>query len=360
MKKYFSLVTVSLIALAMLIAMPLKAFAASTDQSKDLFDLKKKNSLSVNYKSVDGDVDGTEISLYRVAEWSERYDYTLTETFADCGFDPEKVESGDEWDTIGDTLDAFVQGNSPEAYATLKLVDSKAEFADLPAGLYFIPELKIVEENGIRTFSRVLLNLPEVGNDSWNYDVKTTPKSETYTPTYKDVTYFINVVWDDKGYEKYRPDSVVAHVTHTGGPEGDETKVLRSTPKGAMAVSVPFAGKFITFLTGVADTTSDSDIPTTGEVPSDVTISSDMDWHYEWVTKDDGTVWSVTGSEVEHYTLTVKTVDHGWILEYHIVPPPSPVPKTGEAFPWLAVILLSVSGLALVGFGVYSRKFAHE
>ena len=313
MKKYFSLVTVSLIALAMLLTMPVKVFAASTADSTDLFDLNKTNQLTVAYKSADADLNGTEISLYRVAEWSDRYDLTLTEAFADCGFDPEKVESTDEWDNIGDTLDSYVQANSPAAYATQKVSSDKVVFSDLPVGIYFIPELTIVEENGIRTFSRVLLHLPEYsqneyGEFDWQTEIKSAPKSESYTPTYKDVEYFINVVWDDKGYESNRPSSV------------------------------------------------DASIFKNGELSETVAITADGSWHYSWVTKDDGTEWNVNGSEVPKYTLTVKQVENGWILEYHFIAPDPVPPRTGESFPWLAVILLSVSGMALVAVGLISRR----
>ena len=353
MKKLFSLVTVSMMTMTMLFTLPLRVSAASTDQALDLFDLKKSNSLTVVYHADQDDVDGTEIKLYQVAKWSEGYAYTLTEAFASTGIDPEHVESNDQWLTVADTLDSYIQANSPAAVAETKISGGKVDFNSLEAGLYFIPELTVVEENGIRTFSHVLLNLPEVVDSAWNYEVQTAPKSETYKPTYKDVNYFINVVWDDQGYEKYRPDSVVAHISHSGGPVGDETIVVKS-PSKSMTYGMSGLSSLVTLFTGVVVTPSDA------EVPSDVTISSNMNWHYEWTAKDDGTVWNVSGSEVEHYTLTVKTVDHGWILEYHIVPPPSPVPKTGEAFPWLPVVLLFVSGTTLVVFGLVSRRKAHD
>ena len=365
MKKIFSLVTVSMMALAMLFTQQVKVFASSTDQADELFDLSKSNSLTVVYHADQDDVDGADIRLYKVAQWSERYDYTLTEAFAACGFNPQKVESNDQWLTIADTLDSFIQANSPDAVSETKISGGKVSFDGLESGLYFIPELVVVEENGYRTFSHVLLNLPEVADRDWNYDVTTSPKSELYTPTYKDVTYFINVVWDDKGYESFRPDSVVAHITHTGGPEGDETIVIKSPDmKKVSAKSASYgmaAFSAAVSLLSASEEAPVADVPEeTTEVPSDVTITSGMDWHYEWTTKDNGTVWDVSGSEVEHYTLTVKTVDKGWILEYHIVPPPSPVPKTGEAFPWIPVVLLSVSGMILVAFGVISRRRAHD
>jgi len=357
MKKIFSLVTVSMLTMAMLFMLPVKAYAASTDQPDELFDLSKSNSLSVVYHADQDDVDGTDIQLYKVAQWSERYHYTLTEAFAECGFNPEKVESSDDWQTIADTLDAYVKDKSPEAAQKTTISNGKVDFEDLEPGLYFIPELVVQEENGYRTFSHVLLNLPDVVDKEWVYDVETSPKSETYTPTYKDITYFINVVWDDKGYEKYRPDSVVANITHTGGPTGDETVYVKGGPKSA-STGLNTVAAIVKLLSAAVDTPAESE--EAAEVPSDVTISKDMDWHYEWATKDNGTVWNVNGSNVEHYTLTVKTVENGWILEYHIVPPATPVPKTGESFPWIPVVLLAVSGAMLVTFGVISRRKAND
>ena len=363
MKKIFSLVTVSMLTMAMLFTLPVKVFAASTDQPDELFDLSKSNSLSVVYHADQDDVDGTDIQLYKVAQWSERYDYTLTEAFAACGFNPEKVESNDEWQTIADTLDAYVKDQSPEASKQTKIAGGKASFEDLEPGLYFIPQTVVQEENGYRTFTHVLVNLPDVVDSEWVYDVETAPKSELFTPTYKDIDYFINVVWDDAGYEKYRPNSVVAHITHSGGPEGDGTVVVRSTetdnaPKPAVYGMA--ALKTFVSLLSVTEDAPETDDAAPDEVPSDVTISSDMNWHYEWTTKDDGTEWNVNGSEVEHYTLTVKTVERGWILEYHVIPDPSPVPKTGEDFPLIPVVLLSISGIILVVFGIVSRRKAND
>ncbi|MBQ9901975.1 MAG: hypothetical protein IJM51_06275 [Clostridia bacterium] len=371
MKKIFSLVTVSLVAMAMVFTVPFKAFAASTDQANGAFDSTKTNKLTVVYNAEDTTFEDTAIQLYRVADLTSDYDFVLTDEFASCGLDLSNLDSSDQWEVVADTLDAFVKANSPAAAGefTLGANHCKAEFSGLTPGWYFIPQVVLVCENDDRTFSSVIATLPTVEEGEWVYSVETNPKSEIIVPTYKDVTYFINVVWDDKGYENYRPDSVVAHVSHTGGPTGDEVKVIK-TSVSSVAEGTPRALTFgmaalnsaVRLLSGTEEAPAE-EIPATApaeEVPSDVTISSDMNWHYEWTTKDDGTVWNVIGSDVDHYTLTVQTVDHGWILEYHIVPPPSPVPKTGEEFPWIPVVLLSVSGAMLVVLGVVSRRRAHD
>ena len=176
--------------------------------------------------------------------------------------------------------------------------------------------------------------------------------------------YFINVVWDDKGNEQYRPDSVVAQITHTGGAAAKDAESTKtSVASGKVAVSTVSFGAMVApkvMLTAEADEAPAVDAPATADGSENVTISSAMNWHYEWTAKDDGTVWNVIGSEVPHYTLTTQVVDHGWILEYHINTVPTPVPPTGESFPWIAVVLLSVSGIALVVFGVVSRRRSHE
>ena len=67
----------------------------------------------------------------------------------------------------------------------------------------------------------------------------------------------------------------------------------------------------------------------------------------------------MTADDVEHYKKTIDAVDHGWVITYHIDPPPAPVPKTGEAFPLLPIVLLFVSGGILVVFGVALRRRAN-
>ncbi len=309
MKKCFSLVTVSLMALAMVFSMPFKASAASTDQAEELFDPGKSCSLTVSYKSDKADVSGAGISLYRVAEWSERYDYTLTEEFASWGIDPQQVESSDQWLTLADTLDSFIQSDAPKPYAEAKVSETgMAEFAELPAGLYFIPALNIAEEKGTRTFSHVLLHLPELADQEWNYSVTTAPKSESYTPTYSEIEHSIIVIWDDKGHEDQRPDKVTV------------------------------------------------DIYKDDKLVDTITISAKDNWQYKWTSDDDGSVWKVVASKLNKYVLTVKEVENGWVIEYHLSQSPAPVPGTGEDFPWLPIVLLSVSGAALVVFGIVWRR----
>ena len=371
MKKYFSLVTVSLMALAMVCTMPLKAFAASTDQATEQIDTAKTSTLSVAYNADDTEFESVKVQLYRVADLTAEYDFVLTEEFAASGLDLNNLDSSDQWRTVSDTLDAFVQANSPEAIGDFTLAPSKtkAVFDGLTPGWYFIPQVVLICENDIRTFSSVIATLPTVQEGKWVYSFETKPKSENVVPTYKDVKYFINVVWDDKGNEQYRPDSVVAQITHTGGAAAKDAESTKTfVASGKVAVSTVSFGAMVApkvMLTAEADEAPAEeapavDAPAATDGSENVTISSAMNWHYEWTAKDDGTVWNVIGSEVPHYTLTTQVVDHGWILEYHIKTVPTPVPPTGESFPWIPVVLLSVSGLALVVFGIVSRRRAHD
>ena len=364
MKKCFSLVTVSLLALAMVFTVPLKASAASTDQAKDPFDPEKTNSLTVGYNTADAEFENTVIQLYRVADFSADYKFTLTEEFAASGLDLDHLDSSEQWATVADTLNSYVAANSPADAGSFTVAKNKttAAFENLPSGWYFIPQVVLVCENEIRTFSSVMATLPTVENGEWVYSVATNPKSENVVPTYKDVNYYINVIWHDKGFEKYRPDSVVAHITHTGSSEGNDVKAEKTSlqnPVSAAPKALTFGSLAVAPVVSLLSAAEEA--PSLAELPSDVTITPAMNWHYEWTAKDDGTVWNVIGSEVDHYTLTVKTVDHGWILEYSIKEEsPSPVPRTGEEFPWLPIVLLSVSGTTLVIFAVVSRRKAHD
>ena len=361
MKKYFSLVTVSLMALAMVCTMPLKAFAASTDQATEQIDTAKTSTLTVAYNADDTEFESVKVQLYRVADLTAEYDFVLTEEFAASGLDLNNLDSSDQWRTVSDTLDAFVQSNSPASVGEFTLAPSntKAVFNGLTPGWYFIPQVVLVCENDIRTFSSVIATLPTVSEGKWVYSYDTKPKSENVVPTYKDVTYFINVVWEDAGYEKYRPASVVAHVSHTGGPDDPVASDVRMTDKTVVSVSPKALSYGVAALTSLVTKLSTVDEAPATEVPSDVTITPAMNWHYEWTTKDDGTVWNVTADDVEHYKKTIDAVDHGWVITYHIDPPPAPVPKTGEAFPLLPIVLLFVSGGILVVFGVVLRRRAN-
>lgn len=366
MKKYFSFfssVTVSLVALTMFFSMPLRVFAASTDQADEPFESEKKCSLTVAYNAADAEFENTKIQLYRVADFTADYDFVLTEDFAECGLDVNHLDSSDQWATVADTLDSYVKAHSPAAAGeyTVGVSNTTAAFDNLPSGWYFIPQVVLVCENDVRTFSSVMATLPTVEEGKWVYSVATKPKSEIAVPTYKDVTYFINVVWDDKGFEQYRPDSIVAHITHSTPSQSEGNSVAKTSVQrsmSAMPKALAYGNVGVSSMISLLSETDE--IPAASVAQQDVTINPAMNWHYEWTAKDDGTVWNVIGSEAEHYTMTVKTTEHGWTLEYHIDAPPSPVPKTGEDFPWLPIVLLLVSGTALVIFGIVSRRKHHD
>ena len=188
--------------------------------------------------------------------------------------------------------------------------------------------------------------------------------TETVVPTYKDVNYFITVVWNDKGDEKYRPDGIVAQITHSAAPNAEDNGVVKTSYQNSGSVSpktLAYRGVDVSSLITLLSETDET--PSATNTSQDVRITPAMNWHYEWTARDDGSVWNVIGEKVKHYTLTTKTVDHGWILEYQIIMPPAPdpvIPGTGEEFPWLPVVLLSVSGVVLVIFGIISRRKAHD
>ena len=115
--------------------------------------------VSLTVAADDDGLDGTEISLYKVAEFTSDGHYQLNEPYATYlgnanfdGSDSKKLTGG------ATTLEAYVRPEKREADSKAVIANRQAVFTDIPAGLYLI--LSDVPEESPYTVGALLQSLP--------------------------------------------------------------------------------------------------------------------------------------------------------------------------------------------------------
>ena len=202
-RNFLKRLSMLLLAVLLLVAMPLTAVA-------DNVDMTKTGSITVQLRDVvetDKPIGGT-IRLHKVGDASivdNNLTFTVTSAFAPSGVSLENVNAAG----LADTLAAYADANSVPG--TLVTADStgKAVFSGLPVGLYLVSQKNAV--SGYYKMSPFLVSLPMTVNSSWDYDIEAAPKVES--PKYEfDLT--VRKVWQDNN--KYRPEEITVQLISEG------------------------------------------------------------------------------------------------------------------------------------------------
>ena len=293
------------------------AYAVSTADAQEMIDPEKACRLSIAYVC-----DGTAfaqlpVKLYKIADVSEDFQYSLTSPFAASGIDPNGVRTSGEWNVIRSTLESHIIANSiTEDYSAFTDENGRAAFAALSPGIYLaVPELGISGDMQC-VFDSALIALPGLGTDGlWQYQLAVTAKGSLLPPITPDeeLSYKIIKLWKgDSGLK--RPTQV-------------EVEIFRN-----------------------------------GESVDRVILSEETNWSYSWSAKDDGARWTVVERNVPAgYSATLEKVDTSFVLTNSYIPdspPPTPgIPKTGDTSNlFLYTTMLYLSGMALVLLGVVLKK----
>lgn len=295
------------------------AYASSTTDAVEPISITTNCTLNTTYTYSGEYFSDLEVKLYKIANVSSDFQYTYTDDFSDCTLSLNGIQSNSEWDVIRSTLEAYIIANSINPY-TVEKTDSfgTARFNDLKPGLYFISEVRVTQ-NGFRYyFSSALTALPtlNVADNTWNYTSNVMPKPDTdHSSDSDDTQYTVIKLW-----------------------KGNENQVIRPA-----SIEV--------------------DILCDGIVVKTITLSEANNWSYSWLSDHDS-VWTVIERNVPNgYVMTLEKRNTTFIIT-NTVPstpttPPSdePSPKTGDTTNVLLyVILMCISGIALVVFGITSKK----
>ena len=290
------------------------AGAASTEDAKEPIAPQQTCTLTLCYG-----YDGTafadvSVRLYRIAEVSADFQYTLTTPFAPSGLILNGVRTNGEWNVIRSTLETLIlaDGIEPNAAATTDEA-GLAHFDGLPTGLYLALVDPIHGDSQDYLFDSALIALPGLGQDGlWQYEVAVTAKGAPLPPIEPDEELQLKVLklWKGDEGQSTRPESIQVEIF--------QDNTLYET----------------------------------------VTLSADTGWAYTWTVKNDGASWHVVERNVPAgYTMTVEDRGNSFLITNTFDGPPIRPPQTGDtANILLYIVLMTISGSMLIILGITGKR----
>ena len=294
--------------------MPHQVLAVSTSDAVEPIMPEKECSLTISYCHADTAFSDLEVKLYKIAEVSAAFQYTLTQPFEASGLILNGIQTVGEWNVVRSTLEAYILANhiTPEFTAATN-EDGQASFGALMTGMYLATVGQAEQENLQCRFDSALIALPGLGNDGmWQYQVSVNAKGEVLPPVEPDEeTFKVLKLWRGDENQNDRPKSIEVEI----------------------------------FCNGISYKT--------------VTLSEDNHWAYTWSAKNDGSNWTVVERNIpQGYTMTVEERQATFVLTNtrNSTDPDEP-PKTGDTMNILLYVLVMVgSGILLIILGMIGKK----
>lgn len=298
---------------------PCLAQAASTVNAAEAIDVDKDCSLTLSYRYKGTGIANVPVKLYRIADVSSDFQYTLTAAFASSRLELNGIQTTGEWNVIRSTLIGHILANNikPNHSAVTNKAGS-AYIAPLKPGLY----LAAAVETSSCTFDAALIAMPGLGsNGLWQYQITVSPKGQALPPVEPDekLEYKILKLWKGDAGKGVRPSRVKVEIFRNGKSERT------------------------------------------------VTLSKENNWSYKWTAPNDGASWKVVERNVpEAYVATVDKRSTTFVLTNTLTPdnPPSddlpPLedsPQTGDSpHILLYTALMYISGIILVIVGITGKR----
>ena len=270
-------------------------------------------SLTIVYQQEDTPMTGARFRIYRIAEISENGNLTATQAFSRYEVDLTALDSA-----AAQTLLGYAQLDEIEPDLVLTLDDRGTATAErLATGVYLIAGDRVQTEAGSYTCTPMIVSLPVEQDGSWNYILTVSPKP-AFEPKRETVERKVLKVWNDRGRESSRPQSI-------------EVSLLRD-----------------------------------GEVQETLVLDAANNWRHTWTELDAAYSWTIVETPVSGYTASHETKGVTTVItNTPDVPetteptqPPVPeepeLPQTGML--WWPIPLMAVTGLALIAVGIRLRK----
>ena len=298
--------------------MPCQVMAASTSDAVEPIIPENECSLTVSYCRGETAFSGIQVKLYRIAEVSADFRYTLAQSFAASGLILDGIRTSGEWDVVRSTLKAHILAyNIAPEFTSVTNEDGQVSFESLKTGMYLAIVNQVEQDDLHYRFDSALIALPGLGSDDrWQYQVSVNAKGEVLPPVDPDekIEFKVLKLWKGDEGGSDRPESV-------------EVEIFRD-----------------------------------GISYEKVVLSEEKHWSYTWSAKDDGANWSVVERNVpQGYTMTVEERQSTFVLTNTWTPTypddPDKPPQTGDTSNiMLYVLLMTLSGTMLIILGVIRKK----
>lgn len=296
---------------------PCQVQAASTSDAKEPISTNENCSLTISYCSGGIAFSELPVNLYKIADVSADYQYTLTSSFEKSNLILNGIQTVGEWNVIRSTLETYILANDITAGFNAKTdFEGKASFDALKPGLYLAITERIIQDETTYVFDSALIALPDFSADGlWQYQVDVTSKSEIIPPSQDDEEIELKVLklWKGDGGSSARPTTI-------------EIEIFRN-----------------------------------GTSYQTATLSENNHWTYTWSAKDDGSDWKVVERNIPTgYTMTIEERETSFVLTNTLnrdVPDNPDSPQTGDTSNILLwVILMIVSGSMLIILGITGKR----
>lgn len=294
--------------------LPCYAQAASTADAKEPISPDEDCSLTISYRYDGKSFSNHRVLLYKIADVSADFQYSLTAPFANSGLILNGVQSVGEWNVIRSTLEAHILAYGVDAdLAGATDQGGQVCFRGLKPGMYLAITEQVLENDWIYLFDSALVALPGLGTDGlWQREVAVVSKAEAIPPIEADeeIERKVLKLWKGDGGRSDRPQSI-------------EVEIFRD---------------------GVSYQT--------------VILSEENHWTFCWQAKDDGAAWKVVERNVPAgYTVTVEERETSFVLTNTRPPDKPDTPKTGDtANTMLYFVLMNISGMMLIILGVAGKR----
>lgn len=299
---------------------PCYAMAASTTDASEPINVNQECMLTLTYTCDGTAFEDVSVKLYKIADVSSDFQYTLTSHFEPSELILNSVRTNGEWDVIRSTLEAHIIADNINADAVAK-TDSEGLvcFESLKPGLYLATVGTVTGKELTCFFDSALVALPGLNTEGvWEYQVTVASKSELIPPIDDEIELKVLKLWKGDEGRNNRPKSI-------------EVEIFKD-----------------------------------GESYQKVELSQDDNWSYSWTAKDDGAKWTIIERNTPSgYTMTLEKRGNSFVLTNTYTPKnpdePFDAPQTGDTSNiMLYVILMIVSGSMLIILGIIGKRNAHE
>lgn len=300
-----------------LFLMPCQVQAASTTDAKEPISTEQDCSLTISYCCSGIAFSELPIRLYKIADVSADFQYTLTSSFEKSNLLLNGIQTVGEWNVIRSTLETYILASGITAdFNSITDAEGKASFDTLKPGLYLAITDRVIQDNATYVFDSALIALPGLDTDGlWRYHVDVTTKSQIIPPSEDDEEIELKVLklWKGDSGTSARPVTV-------------EVEIFRN-----------------------------------GTSYQTVTLSEDNHWTYTWSAKDDGSEWKVVERNIPtEYTMTIEERETSFVITNTFTQddPGTPTPpQTGDTFNiMLWFILMIISGSMLIVLGIIGKR----